>query len=198
MDRVRLGLIGCGWIAAPHVRAIAELADRCSLVWAADPDAERADRVAARAGCRALADYHEGLAEVDAVIVATPHHLHAPIVMDAAQAGKHILVEKPLATTLDDADRMLQAVDEAGVSCWSATRGITSPSSAAYAALIESRPLRPRPDPVGHDAGERGRVCERMAGQEGAAGRRLLLLGRRASFGMVGEPGRRGGGDPSL
>jgi predicted dehydrogenase len=115
MDHVRLGLIGCGWIAAPHVRAAAELSDRCRLVWVADPDAERAGSVAAQAGCRALADYHEGLSEVDAVIVATPHHLHAPMVLDVARVGKHILVEKPLATTLEDADRMLRAVEEAGV-----------------------------------------------------------------------------------
>lgn len=114
-DRVRLGLVGCGWIAAAHLRAIGELADRCSLVWAADPDAGRAGEIATRAGCHTLTDYREGLADVDAVIVATPHHLHAPVVLDVARAGKHILVEKPLATTLEDADRMLAAAHEAGV-----------------------------------------------------------------------------------
>ncbi len=117
MSRLRLGLIGCGWIAAAHVRAAAELADRCSLLWAADPDVARAEGVAAQAGsgCRALADYREGLAEVDAVIIATPHHLHAPVVLEAARARRHMLLEKPLATTLEDADHMLAAVDEAGV-----------------------------------------------------------------------------------
>jgi len=140
MSRLRLGLIGCGWIAAAHVRAVTELADRCTLLWAADPNVERAGGIAERAGtgCRALADYREGLVEVDAVIIATPHHLHAPVVLEAARARRHMLLEKPLATTLEDADRMLAAVEEAGVTLMVGYTRHYQPEFRRLRALVES------------------------------------------------------------
>jgi len=115
MPPLRLGLIGCGSIADAHLRAIAALPERCRLIWAADRNAEQAARVAAAARGQPLISYQEGLQAVDAVIIATPHHLHAAVALDAAAAGKHILLEKPLATTLADADRILAAVEQAGV-----------------------------------------------------------------------------------
>lgn len=138
MSRLRLGLVGCGWIAGAHLRAIAERPERCTLAWAADPNRERAEQVAAAAGCRALTSYPDGLDEVDAVIVATPHHLHAPVVAEAARAGKHILLEKPLATTLEDADRMLAAVAAAGVTLLVGYTRHYQPEFRRLRALVES------------------------------------------------------------
>jgi predicted dehydrogenase len=61
-----------------------------------------------------LADVLEN-PDVDAVVISTPHHLHAPLGIQAAEAGKHVMVEKPIATTLEDADALIEACDKAGV-----------------------------------------------------------------------------------
>jgi predicted dehydrogenase len=73
--------------------------------------------VAERYGVDAYADYQDVLAraDVDAVIVATPSFLHGRMAVDAARAGKHVAVEKPLCLTLEDADAMIAAVKDAGV-----------------------------------------------------------------------------------
>ena len=113
-DRLhKIGIIGCGWFAPFHIEALDTLRNRAAIVWAADPELERATDIAARAGARALADYREGLHEVDAVVILVPHHLHHPITMDCLKAGKHVLLEKPLALNLAESDDMIQAADEA-------------------------------------------------------------------------------------
>jgi predicted dehydrogenase len=68
-------------------------------------------------GARATADYREALsdAQVDAVTVCLPHNLHAPVSVEAAEAGKHVLCEKPMAASLEEADRMIAAAERAGV-----------------------------------------------------------------------------------
>jgi predicted dehydrogenase len=89
--------------------------------WAVDLDAARAGSLRASVGAareaRVSQDYREALADpgVDAVSICLPHDLHAPVAVEAAQAGKHILVEKPLAATLEGADRMIEAAERAGV-----------------------------------------------------------------------------------
>jgi len=116
--RWRLGIIGCGWAGERHAHALAQLSERAELCALADVDAE-----VARAGAQAWRvpmwtdDYHDLLdtERLDAVSICLPHHLHAPAAIAAARAGLHVLVEKPLATTLDEADRMIAAADAAGV-----------------------------------------------------------------------------------
>ena len=111
MSKYRLGIIGCGWIAPFHVQALNRLTDRVEVAWAADPDTERAQSIAASLQSTVkvdvLADYREGLDRVDAVSILAPHHLHHPITMDALRAGCHVLLEKPFALTLDEADEMI-------------------------------------------------------------------------------------------
>lgn len=118
---LRLGLIGCGRIVEEgHAPALLRLRDRVQVVALADPSPERQHRIgdlldvppAAR-----FADYREMLRRVrlDCVDIALPHFLHAPAVLDCAAAGVHILLEKPMATSLAEADRMLAAVERAGV-----------------------------------------------------------------------------------
>jgi len=111
-----VALIGCGWAGQRHAPALA--ARGATLRWAVDHDAGRAQSLAgAHPGCRATADYREPLqdAAVVAVDVCLPHDLHAPVAVAAARAGKHVLVEKPLAATLDEADAMIAAAEGAGV-----------------------------------------------------------------------------------
>lgn len=116
MNKYRLGIIGCGWIAPFHVQALNRLTDRVDVVWTADPDMERAESIAASLQSTVkvdvLADYREGLDRVDAVSILVPHHLHYPITMDALRAGCHVLLEKPFALTLDEADEMIAEAEK--------------------------------------------------------------------------------------
>lgn len=115
--KLRLGIIGCGWIAPFHVQALNRLADRVDVIWAADPIDGRAQHIASQLSAgeqvAPLVDYREVLSEVDAVSILVPHHLHFPITMEALRAGRHVLLEKPFALTLDEADAMIAEADRA-------------------------------------------------------------------------------------
>ncbi|MFD8163441.1 Gfo/Idh/MocA family protein [Streptomyces malaysiensis] len=112
--RFRIGVIGAGGVGAAHVRAAA---DAGAYRIAAICDTRRfAARALAPAGVPVFTDYRDMFAAggLDAVIVAAPHALHNPMVIDAAAAGLHVLVEKPMATTVEDCTRMIDACDRAG------------------------------------------------------------------------------------
>jgi UDP-N-acetylglucosamine 3-dehydrogenase len=114
-DQLRVGVIGCGRMGAFHVRNYAQL-DCAELVAVADPDPEA--RARALAGAQALEfsdwrDLIEDADELDAVSVACPSEHHAEVALEALAAGLHVLVEKPIATTLPDALRMRGAAIEA-------------------------------------------------------------------------------------
>jgi len=118
MENRRLGfaLVGCGFISAQHGWAIQQSsAGEVRVV--CDIDAARAVARAEEYGAEATTDFEEVLRrdDVDVVNILTLPVLHAEIAIKAAQAGKHVLVEKPIATTLEEADRMIQACREAGV-----------------------------------------------------------------------------------
>jgi len=114
-----IGVIGCGTIAqTAHFPAVARLRNRARLVAVADVREEAAAHAAQAWGAAAsYTDYHALLdrADVDVVIVATPEFLHAEQVAAAAAAGKHILCEKPMAPSVEEADAMLAATRAAGV-----------------------------------------------------------------------------------
>ena len=142
MTKYKLGIIGCGWIAPFHVHALNQLSDRVEARWAADPVIERARAVAAsiqsEGEVTALADYREGLAEVDAVAVLLPHHLHYPVTMDVLRAGCHVLLEKPFALTLDEADAMIAEADARELTLMIAYPHRYRRSTQAFKAAIES------------------------------------------------------------
>jgi predicted dehydrogenase len=116
--KIRFGLIGYGsWAERVHIPSLA-LAESAELVALCGPDAERARRMADQ--------YHVAFAtadplaliqhpDVDAVLIASPNHAHAEAAIAAARAGKHVLCEKPLARTLDEARAMTAAVNTTGV-----------------------------------------------------------------------------------
>ncbi|NUR87235.1 MAG: Gfo/Idh/MocA family oxidoreductase, partial [Nonomuraea sp.] len=112
-NKLRLGLIGAGTIAELHVAAARDSA--AEIVAVCDVRADRAERIAA--GAQVFTDHRDLIAAggLDAVVVTVPHALHAPITLDAAAAGLHVLVEKPIATTRADAARMVEACRTAGV-----------------------------------------------------------------------------------
>src|SRR5687767_7522987 len=111
MAELRLGLIGCGWVSEFYGHAVASMPGRCSWAWAADPNHEKARAFSAKYGGEPLAS-HLNAAPVDGYLIATPHHLHAANYLSVAAAGKPVLVEKPLAISLEDCDRMIAARDK--------------------------------------------------------------------------------------
>jgi predicted dehydrogenase len=115
MVRVRTALVGCGKVGHIHAAALKGLAEG-ELVAVCDASAERARDFAARHGARPYADLPALLREArpEAVLVATPHPLHAGPAVQAAAAGAHVLVEKPMAASLADCDAMLAAARKAG------------------------------------------------------------------------------------
>jgi len=115
---IGLGLVGAGEVAARHVAAAAQVAE-VRVVAVTDVDAGRARRLAGHAAA-ACVDFDALVerADVEVVVLATPHALHASLAVRAAASGRHVLVEKPMATTLDDCDRVIAAARAAGVVLW--------------------------------------------------------------------------------
>lgn len=118
MDRVRICLIGAGRAGLVHGRNFARAIPASSLVAVVDPD-----EPARTAACQELSverafptlESALGALDVDAVAIATPTFTHRDVTVSAARAGKHVLCEKPMTLTIDDAVAMLEAVRRAGV-----------------------------------------------------------------------------------
>jgi predicted dehydrogenase len=125
MKPLRVGLIGYGGIGRVHAMALRDIpflyglpADSVQIAGVATTRPETAQKAANEIGCDFwTADYHELLAhpEIDFVDVTVPNHAHAEIVVAAAQAGKHIYCEKPLAMTVAEGRQMVAATERAGV-----------------------------------------------------------------------------------
>lgn len=111
---IRWGIIGTGARSAPHIAAIKTF-PHMEIAAACDVDAGRLQQKVARIGGKieTYSDYQKLLANpnLDAVLICTPNFLHKPMLLDALQAGKHVLCEKPMATTLEDGRAMQRAGD---------------------------------------------------------------------------------------
>lgn len=139
MKPVKMGLIGAGGIAQAHMRALAGV-EEIEIVAVADIIKERAEQTAARFGIpEAYEDYHEILAmdEVDAVNITTFNQAHRGPTVDALHAGKHVIVEKPMAATLDDAAAMTKAAHESGKILMVALKTRYSPQRQAAKAIVD-------------------------------------------------------------
>jgi UDP-N-acetyl-2-amino-2-deoxyglucuronate dehydrogenase len=113
-----IGIIGCGEISASHYRAYQEIADHCEIVALSDAVEAAAKRRAQEFGVETVyTDYHDLLADkrVDVVAICTPHYLHAPMTIAAANAGKHVLVEKPMCMNVGEVQEMVYAAKKNGV-----------------------------------------------------------------------------------
>jgi predicted dehydrogenase len=112
---MRFGLVGTGyWAKITHAPALASTPGaELVAVWGRDPAAAAA--LAATHGATAHTDFGAFLDGVDAVAFAVPPHVQAPLAVRAAQAGKHLLLEKPIALSAGDADKLVAAVEEARV-----------------------------------------------------------------------------------
>ena len=157
-----MGVIGCGSIAGAHLPAERAL-DEMTTVAVCDTDEQAAQARAEEFEVESVyRDYHDLLADdnVDAVAILLPHHLHRDCAVAAAQAGKHILCEKPMAISISETDDMIAAAEEAGV------------------VLMIAQVLRFRPSNI------RARELIR----DGAIGEVKNLIRRR--YGKSGDPGR--------
>lgn len=115
---IKVGLIGCGGISRTHVSALRTLGYP-TLAAVCDIRHERALERGAEVGLpkeKCYKDYADMLMdpEIEAVIIGTPHYHHAIAAVDALNAGKHVLSEKPMATALEDADKMIAAAAKSG------------------------------------------------------------------------------------
>jgi predicted dehydrogenase len=115
---VGLAIVGCGAVTRiAHVPTLSGLGDLARVVAVCDPDQQRASEVAGLVGgARTYARLDDLLddGDVDAVDICTPHALHAALAIRALEGGRHVLVEKPLATTFADGLRMVEAARRAG------------------------------------------------------------------------------------
>lgn len=113
---VGVGIIGAGYFGGEHARALAGLPG-VRLVAASARTPERLARFTAEHGGRGYPDYHDLLADpaVRIVCIALPHNDHAAAAIDAARAGKAIMLEKPMAPSLADCDAILRSAGEAGL-----------------------------------------------------------------------------------
>lgn len=113
MTKINVAVVGAGILGSRHARVFREL-DESELVAVIDTDAARAQRVADGNGAKSFTDLKHALAavDVDAISIATPDHLHRDPVLAALEAGKHVLLEKPLATTADDARAIVNATEK--------------------------------------------------------------------------------------
>jgi predicted dehydrogenase len=109
MDTVRLGLIGMGLIGTPHAHTLQRV-DECTLVAVADIDAKYRQPTE-ELGAKFYSDYEQMIRResLQGVIIATPNHLHVPMGIACAECGLHLLVEKPIAPDLGEADRLVEA-----------------------------------------------------------------------------------------
>src|SRR5690242_12433818 len=116
MKRIRTALIGCGKVGGLHAGALTTLQES-TLVAVCDSSSDRAERFGARYNARAFREVSQMIREsgAEAVFICTPHPLHAEPAVLAAEAGLHVMIEKPMAANLPDCDAMLRAARKAGV-----------------------------------------------------------------------------------
>jgi hypothetical protein len=112
---IRIGVVGVGTMGSNHARVLAGLSG-VQLVGVADPDRAQRDLVTGHLGCPAVKDL-DGLLELglDAVTIAAPTHLHREIALRCIERGIHVLVEKPIASTVEEGDDIIAAARRAGL-----------------------------------------------------------------------------------
>jgi predicted dehydrogenase len=114
MKKIRAAVVGVGYLGRFHAQKYAALPE-CELTAVVDIDTEVAARVATELGTRALSDYRELCGQVDAVSVVTPTDSHAEIATALLRTGAHVLVEKPIAQSVQQAQQLIDAARERGL-----------------------------------------------------------------------------------
>lgn len=115
---IKVGVIGVGYLGQHHARIYSELGSELGsvrLVGIVDTDRNRAVEISDKYGCEVYSDYRDILGSVDALSIVTPTTMHYQTALDCIKAGKDILIEKPITATVEEADRLIDAADKAGI-----------------------------------------------------------------------------------
>jgi predicted dehydrogenase len=139
VSTIKVGVLGGGGILDAHIRGYRAYANAIEVVAVADVVEETARRRAAELDAATYTDFRQMIleADLDAVDICLPHYLHAEAIVAAAQAGKHILCEKPLCLTVLQADEVQQAVSTAGVTLMCAHNQLYLPAVAKAKQLLD-------------------------------------------------------------
>lgn len=115
--KLRYGLIGCGRISSCHIEAVLKNRENVDLVAVCDVEKKRAESLVGNKKIIIYKDYKEMIKkeELDLVAIATDSGSHASIAIDCLNAGINVIVEKPMALSIDDADKMIRIADEKGL-----------------------------------------------------------------------------------
>ena len=140
-DKLRFGMIGLGEIAYKSTGKVLNRTEKAEMIVGMDVVPEIAASYELEYGipCSTSLDAVLGNPDVDAVIISTPHNTHVPLGIKAAEAGKHVIIEKPMATTLADADAVIAACKKAGVLCSSKEGGVRYQPATAKAQELRHR-----------------------------------------------------------
>ena len=114
MKEIRIGVVGIGHLGNYHLQKYRALTG-CRIVGVADIKKERAEKAAVEYDCPAVPDYRKLIGSVDAVSIAVPTVSHYPIARDFLEAGIDVLLEKPIATTIEEADELIAIAEKKGL-----------------------------------------------------------------------------------
>ncbi len=115
MNKIRFGITGSGFMGRTHAEAVKRLAADASLValWGGSRAPDLAKRYGA--ACEPTMEALMQRRDIDAIVITTPHYLHVAEALAAIESGKHVLIEKPMATSVEDCDKILAAAQRRGV-----------------------------------------------------------------------------------
>lgn len=138
LKKLNAAVIGCGAISERHLEAIVKAGAEIACV--ADIDERKAKKTAEKYKCRFYCDYHEMLkdSQVDVVHILTPHYLHAKMAIDSMKSGVQVLTEKPMATSIEDAEKMIDVSRETGRMLGVCFQNRYNPTSLKAKEIIES------------------------------------------------------------
>jgi len=140
MERVSIAIVGCGSFGSYLSRILKDM-PQYHIVAVCDPIEELVTRLGKELGVPAFVSFEHCLSEAPARAVAllTPNHLHAPQAIAAAQAGKHIFCEKPMARTVEECYRMIEGADKAGVRLMVGHKRRLRPQYARIAEIVRAQ-----------------------------------------------------------
>ena len=190
-DSLGLAFVGCGAIAEWHLHAIKAAVPRIDVTAVIDPDLDRAQAMAAKVGdgARPFGSLADAVAAggFSAVDVMVPHHLHEPVALEAFDAGLHVLLEKPMAPTLDACDRILAAAARARAPrSWSRRTRSTGPRSCSRSSSW-TRARSGRSSPRGRAASSRRSTSSTAARSRGASTRSRPAVASRSTPARTGS-----------
>ena len=139
--KFKAAVVGLGGISPMHIKPLEAMG--VTLTAVCDKDLEKANAVAAETGAKAYSDYKEMLAAggFDVVHICLPHFLHAPVAIEAMNAGCHVLTEKPMATTIADAEKMIATAKSNNVTLGVIFQNRYSPGATLIKETLESGAL---------------------------------------------------------